>query len=188
MQEQTKIDYGPLASLIGTWTGDKGLDVAPEPDGSEENPYFETITFTAAGDVTNAESQILSVVHYRQIVQRKSDQQIFHDQTGYWLWDAKESIIMQSIVIPRAVCVLAGANYREQKNTEGQLIIKVSASIDNQSWGILQSPFMQQKARTNSFKHQVEVGNGRLFYAETTMLDIYGKVFEHTDTNTLTLC
>jgi len=187
MPPEKKIDYGPLESLIGKWTGDKGLDIAPEPDGSEENPYFETITFTAAGDVSNAGSQVLSVVHYRQIVQRKSDQQIFHDQTGYWLWDAKQSIIMQSIVIPRAVCVLAGANYRQQKNTEGQLILNVSAAIDNPNWGILQSPFMQQKARTTAFEHQIVVGNGQLFYAETTMLDIYGKIFEHTDTNKLTL-
>jgi len=29
------IDYGPLAGLIGTWTGSKGLDIAPEPDGTE---------------------------------------------------------------------------------------------------------------------------------------------------------
>ncbi len=46
-------DYGPLAGLIGTWTGDKGVDVAPEPEGESRSPYFETITFEAAGDVTD---------------------------------------------------------------------------------------------------------------------------------------
>ena len=30
------IDYGPLAGLIGTWKGDKGMDVSPEPEGTEE--------------------------------------------------------------------------------------------------------------------------------------------------------
>ena len=54
------IDYGPLAALIGTWQGDKGMDVSPEPDGIEENPYYETIVFEAAGDVTNAEAQTLA--------------------------------------------------------------------------------------------------------------------------------
>ena len=44
------IDYGPLACLVGTWKGDKGMDVSPEPDGStEESPYFETILFEAIG-------------------------------------------------------------------------------------------------------------------------------------------
>ena len=89
MTEISDIDYGPLKELIGVWKGDKGLDVAPEPDGIENNPYFETITYTAIGDVTNVESQVLSAVHYRQIVQRKSNKKVFHDETGYWMWDPK---------------------------------------------------------------------------------------------------
>ena len=67
MSEHTIIDginYGPLAALVGTWEGDKGIDRAPEPEGEERNPYYETIVFEAAGDVTNAEQQILSVVRY----------------------------------------------------------------------------------------------------------------------------
>jgi hypothetical protein len=50
-----ELDYGPLTGLIGTWTGDKGTDIAPEPDGTENNPYYETITYTAIGDVEDAE-------------------------------------------------------------------------------------------------------------------------------------
>jgi hypothetical protein len=76
------IDYGPLTGLIGSWKGDKGMDVAPEPGGSEESPYWETIDFEAIGDVTNAESQTLTVLRYHQVVRRKSNDEIFHDQTG----------------------------------------------------------------------------------------------------------
>ena len=36
------VDYGPLAALVGTWKGAKGVDRAPEPDGEERNPYYET--------------------------------------------------------------------------------------------------------------------------------------------------
>ena len=39
MIDEEYIDYGPLALLIGTWEGDKGVDIAPEPDGTENNPY-----------------------------------------------------------------------------------------------------------------------------------------------------
>ena len=49
MGESVDIDYGPLQGLIGDWQGDKGLDVAPEPDGAENNPYYETVVFTAIG-------------------------------------------------------------------------------------------------------------------------------------------
>ena len=45
-----------------------GIDIAPEPDGTETNPFYETITFTEADDVTNAESQALVALHYHQIV------------------------------------------------------------------------------------------------------------------------
>jgi hypothetical protein len=187
MSKKTDIDYGPLKELIGVWKGDKGLDVSPEPDGTENNPYYETISYTAIGDVTNAESQVLSVVHYRQIVQRKSNDEVFHDETGYWMWDPKAEIIMHSLVIPRAVCVLAGGKYTGTKNTEGSVVIEVTAKIDDKSWKIIQSPFMQENARTTEFRHEITVGNGELSYSETTIIEIYGKVFEHTDQNELVL-
>lgn len=77
MSDTEGIDYGPLREFIGIWKGDNGLDVSPEPNGAENNPYYETIIFAPIGDVTNAESQVLAVVHYRQIVQRKSNDNIF---------------------------------------------------------------------------------------------------------------
>ena len=99
MSEIDAVDYGPLTKLIGVWYGDKGMDIAPEPDGTEENPYYETFTFTEGGSVTNAESQVLSVLHYRRIVTRKSDNGVFHDETGYWLWDARDKVIIHSLSI-----------------------------------------------------------------------------------------
>ena len=81
MNDSTGIDFGPLTALIGVWKGDKGVDIAPEPDGEETNPFFETITFLEVGGVTNAESQNLSALHYHQIVSRKSDGAVFHNET-----------------------------------------------------------------------------------------------------------
>jgi len=181
----TETNYGPLTDLIGVWKGDKGLDVAPEPDGTETNPYFETITYTAAGGVTNAESQSLSILHYHQIVQRKSNGEVFHNETGYWMWDAANSTVMHSLTIPRAVCVLAGGTYAGRKDADGRAIIEVAAALGDKDWGIIQSPFMRDNATTTAFRHTVTVGNDRLSYSETTMLDIYGKPFEHTDQNEL---
>ena len=57
--------------------------LAPEPGGTERNSYYETITYTAIGDVTNAESPTLAALHYREIVQRGSNDEVFHDETGY---------------------------------------------------------------------------------------------------------
>ncbi len=112
------INYGPLNKLIGVWKGDKGIDIAPEPDGTENNPYYETITFEAIGDVTNAESQVLAALHYRQIVRHKSDNEVFHDETGYWMWDENSATIMHSLTIPRAVSVIAGGSHNGDQNAD----------------------------------------------------------------------
>ena len=103
MTDTPEIDYGPLTGLVGTWKGDKGMDISPEPDGQEENPYFETITFEAAGEVKNAEEQLLAIVRYHQVVQRKSNGEIFHDEIGYWTWDAAAKTVAHSLTIPRRV-------------------------------------------------------------------------------------
>jgi len=178
------VDYGPLALLVGHWEGDKGLDIAPEPDGKEENPYFETIFFEAIGNVTNAESQTLSVLRYHQVVSRKSDDKVFHNETGYWMWDSGTGIVMHSLTIPRGVCLLAGGNATVGKATA----LDVSASLDSKEWGIVQSPFMQEKARTTKFDHNITVEGDKLSYSETTVLEIYGKTFDHTDSNVLNRC
>ncbi len=183
MSGMATVDYGPLSGLIGTWQGDKGLDVAPEPDGTEESPYFESIAFEAIGDVTNAESQVLVAVRYQQIVSRKSNGEVFHDQTGYWLWDAREGVVMQSVAIPRAVCVLAGGRWTAGAGSAVEL--SVAARLDDPDWGIIQSPFMRDKARTTAFEHTLRVDGDLLSYAETTQLEIYGRSFEHTDGNEL---
>lgn len=187
MSETNDVDFGPLAGLIGVWKGQEGVDVAPEPGGAETNPYFETITFSAVGGVTNAETQNLAAVHYRQVVQRKSDGEVFHDETGYWMWDKDAQTVMHSLVIPRAVCVLAGGIYGGEKDADGRIILKVGAKIDDDRWKIIQSPFMAENASTTEFRHEIVVGNGTLSYSETTMVDIYGKLFEHTDRNDLVL-
>ncbi len=178
------IDYGPLAGLIGTWEGDKGMDIAPEPDGVEESPYFETITFEAGGDLTNANEQKLVIVIYHQAVSRKSDGKVFHHQMGYWNWDAATGVIMQSVTIPRAVTLIAGGTYPLQKEYAGAITLNVCAA-ENSGWGIAQSPYMAEKAKTLFFEHSITVDGDRMSYFETTRLDIYGKKFDHTDGNNL---
>ncbi|MCP4301665.1 MAG: FABP family protein [Gammaproteobacteria bacterium] len=187
MNESTTIEgiaYGPLASLPGIWKGDKGMDIAPEPDGQEENPFYETITFEAIGDVTNAEKQHLAALRYHQVVSRKSNHEVFHNETGYWMWDAEQGVIMQALTIPRGISLLAGGTFRESVQGE-QIVLEVRASIDDADWGIVQSPFMRDNAKTLKFDHKITIQGDTLVYDETTVLDIFGSRFDHTDENTL---
>lgn len=184
MKTVDEVDYGPLTALIGTWQGDKGFDVAPDPDGIEENPYYETITYEAIGGVTNADEQTNVALRYLQVVKRKSDDKVFHDQTGYWIWHAPSNTITHSFTIPRAVCVIAGGNYDAASQQGESVKVSVASKIDTE-WGITQSPFMAQKAKTTSYEHTFECDGKTLRYEQTTIVDIFNRTIEHTDKNEL---
>jgi hypothetical protein len=185
MPDPPEIDYGPLAGLIGTWNGE-GHDVSPEPDGTEESPYHEEMVFEAAGSVDNAESQDLAIVRYQVTVRRKSNDEIFHNQVGYWLWDAESETVMNSFTIPRAVCVVAGGKYARDPAAADDVTLDVAAKKGDADWGIVESPFMRDNASTVAFAQTVTISGDQLTYAETTSLEIYGRSFEHTDNAVLT--
>lgn len=180
------IDYGPLAGLIGTWKGDRGRDMAPEADGLDENLYYETLTYSAAGEVDNAETQELVSVHYQQVVNRTADDKAIHHQSGYWIWDAAGKSIMHAFTIPRGVCVMAGGTHQGGTNEDGGFTLTVAAALDDSDWQIIQAPFMQGNARTTDFKQTIKFDDRYLSYSQSTMVEIYGKCFDHTDENQLT--
>ena len=179
------VEYGPLAGLIGTWEGDKGMDVSPEPEGDERSAYYETIVFEACGTVDNhEEDQVLAFLRYNQAVYRKTNNKMFHNESGYYTWDVATGVVVQSFVIPRSVGVIAGGT-AEFSDDPGRVRITVAASLDDDDYGIIQAPFMRDNASTQSFSHTLELDGDQLTYTETTVVDIYGRVFDHTDTNTL---
>lgn len=183
MSPEDEFDYGPLQGLIGVWQGNKGIDISPEPDDIERNPYHEKLTFEAAGDVENAEKQTLTILRYHQQVFRKSNDQQFHDQLGYLTWDAETGVISHSFVIPRGVALVAGGGVVAQN--EEELTIELKANEGDADWGISQSPFMRDNARTTAFSQILILRGDTLSYEQTTVLDIYGKSFNHIDKSKL---
>lgn len=180
--------YGPLQSLIGSWSGSSGLDLSPESDGVEENIYRETIVFEPIGEVVNAESERLMVLSYRQQVFRIRGGKRIHDQHGYWMWNDKEKSVIHSFVIPRGVSVIAGGVCQSVSETasDGQAVkIDVSAESGGE-WPISETAFMRDNAQTLNFKMQLEVDGDELKYKQATNLNIYGSAFEHTEESTLT--
>lgn len=177
------VDYGPLAQLIGKWIGVRGLDIAPDADAQpDKNAYIDGITFVAAGPAENAEEQQLVSVRYHQVVRKKENNKIFHDQIGHWIYEPNTQTIMHSLTIPRGVCLLAGGKYQQQ---DGISLFSVTAKAGDQTYGIVQSPFILEKATTTAFKMAILVKGDELSYEEVTSLHIYGKDFEHSDKSTL---
>ncbi len=178
------VDYGPLSLLIGVWKGDKGIDLAPAPEGMEEVPYNDSIFFEAIGSVKNARKQTLAALRYHQVVAKNSDGEVFHNESGYWMWDPEQQVVMQSLTIPRGVCLIAGGTIQQGSNDEG-VVLEVSAEVDSPDWAIIQSPFMRENANTIEFRHKISVSVNTLSYHETTVVEIYGERFNHTDGNVL---
>ena len=81
--------------------------------------------------------------------------------------------------------MLAGGTYAGQPDADGNIILNVAASLESDQWQIIQSPFMLKKARTTEFTQNLIVGGDTLKYVEVTTLNIYGKVFPHSDQNEL---
>lgn len=176
------IDYGPLSGFVGVWTGDQGMDVSPEPDEDEHSAYYERLVFEPAGDVDNADSQELVMLRYNQVVMRKRNDEVFHNEAGFLSWDAERELVMQSFAIPRGLSLVAGGS---AEMTDGVVVINVEAAADHSQWGISQAPFLAEKARTSRFVRSYQLDGDTLSYEQTTSLDIYGRDVAHTDRNVL---
>lgn len=177
------VDYGPLAQLIGRWIGTNGVDNAPDAEANPDvSPFSDEITFSVAGPSDNAEEQDLVSVRYHHVVRKLENGRIFHDQIGHWIFEKSTNTIMHSLTIPRGVCLLAGGEYKEEN---GASLFNVGAKSGSDDYGIVQSPFMLEKAKTKAFKMNMTVKGDELNYHEITSLHIYGKDFEHSDSSTL---
>ena len=176
------IDYGPLELLIGVWKGDRGVDIAPGPDGDHRSEFYETLQIKGVGELHNAGKQKIAAATYRQISRAKTDRRIIHEQTGYWTYESNTGIISQSVNVPRAVCILAGGKVNDSKES---LALRVKANVEDPDWSIIQSPFMQANARCTAYENIVSVQGNILNYSQSLSIYIYDQICQHTDQNHL---
>lgn len=179
-----ELNLGPLNALIGKWRGSSGKDIAPEPDDVENNDYYEELEFRVVGDVENALEQCLTIVQYELTARRVTNNNLLHHQVGYWTWDEKDNSVCNSFSIGRRVAVLAMGKVIE---TDTNTTFEVRAEKQGNNPSIVESPFMVEKASTQSFMQTMVLEGDTLSYQQVTHVDIYGqKSFKHSDTNSLT--
>ena len=174
---------GPLAGLAGTWEGDKGVDRAPDPARAElATPYRERMVFEPMGPVDNHE-QSLYGLRYATTAFRIGEQDAFHEELGYWLWDADAKHVMRCFLVPRGVTVLAGGEAEPDARS-----FSIGAQLGSATWGICSNPFLDREFRTERYDLHVTLGDdASLHYREDTQLRLPGRdaLFHHTDENTL---
>jgi hypothetical protein len=176
-------ELGPLEGLQGTWEGDNGLDVSflNQQGKIGETPFRERTTFNPFGPVENGR-QVLYGLDYRTAAWRGEEENPFHTEVGYWLWDEAEGQVMRCFMIPRGTLVLAGGPSGPTDTT-----ISMTAELGSDTYGILSNRFLAESARTVFYEVTVHIGQGTYSYEEKTTIE-HARVSEilvHADTNTL---
>ena len=182
-EESISKDLGPLAPLAGTWEGDKGLDDAPsESRGHMETRYRERIVFEPMGLVDNHEQQ-LQALRYSTVAYPNDDADPFHEELGYWLWDAAEGQVMRCFIVPRGVTILAGGDAGASDRS-----FSMSATVGSEIYGISSNRFLDREFKTVRYELSVTIEDPDTFrYEEVTHLLLKNRsdVFLHRDANML---
>lgn len=177
-------DYGPLAALAGIWEGNKGDDIAPDDNrGTENNKYRERLTLEPIGVVDNHEQRLMGL-RYSTMAWRLGEDNSFHEETGYWLWDAKNKQVMRCFIVPRGVSVIAGGTVEPDAKT-----FSLTADLGSPTYGICSNKFLDTEFKTVKYDLTVTVHSPNSFsYDEDTQLLMKGRkeVFHHTDKHVLT--
>jgi len=174
--------WGPLAGLIGDWEGDRGLDVSFHNASGRvaETPFRERVTLAPFGPVKNG-AQCLYGLDYRMSAWRQNEEDPFHTEVGYWLWDADGGHVLRCFMVPRGTTVLAGGVARP-----GDSSFSLEAKVGSETYGILSNLYLAAKARTTKYTCKVVTDGDTFSYDScTTYLHVTGGEIAHTDRNTL---
>lgn len=183
MPVPTPAQLGPLAGLAGTWEGDQGLDISYHHDVGEivETPYREKVELKPFGPVDNGVQQLFGL-DYRMAAYKQGEDEPFHTEVGYWLWDAANGQFLRSFMVPRGQVVIAGGDATAESTT-----IELSAAHGSSTYGILSNLHLETNATTPSYTCTLTIGDGEWSYDETTVYEVKAKgmTIQHRDRNTL---
>ncbi|HET9728927.1 MAG TPA: heme-binding beta-barrel domain-containing protein [Acidimicrobiia bacterium] len=175
-------EWGPLAGLIGEWEGDQGLDVSFHNVEGElgETKYLEKVSMKPFGPVDNG-SQHLYGLDYRMAAWRNDEENPFHTEVGYWLWDGATKQVMRCFMVPRGSTVLAGGTAEPDATT-----FRMEATNGDTTYGILENKYLAEKAHTTRYVCTVNITGDSWNYDELTSYQhAIGGDIAHSDRNTL---
>jgi hypothetical protein len=178
-------EWGPLDVLIGEWEGTGGLDSAFSHSRGEvlSTPYLEKLTMKPFGPVDNGR-QSLYGLDYRTAMWRGDEENPFHTEVGYWLWDAAAGEVLRGFVVPRGITVLAGAIGVAADVTSFTL----TATLGDPRYGISENAYLGDQASSTAYTVTITANaDGTWSYAEETTLRMteLAEPLAHTDSNTL---
>ena len=98
---------------------------------------------------------------------RGDEQNPFHTEVGYWLWDAATGEVLRGFVVPRGITVLAGGTATADATT-----FTLRAAPGEPQYTIGENRYLAKNASTLSYEVTITVGDDSWSYDETTMLQM----------------
>src|SRR5262245_34599463 len=160
-------DWGPLGPLVGDWEGHAGLDTAFQhsTDKVIDTPYLEKVSFKPFGPVDNGRQHLYGL-DYKTAMWRGSEENPFHTEVGYWLWDADAQEVVRGFVVPRGITVLAGGNAAADATS-----FELHAKQGDPQYAIGENQYLAKNAATLSYDVTITINDdGTWSYDEVTML------------------
>jgi hypothetical protein len=113
---------------------------------------------------------------------RGDEENPFHTEVGYWLWDAATGEIVKGFVVPRGITTLAGGT----ADTDAPEFT-LTAAVGSQQYGVGENKYLAVNASTLSYEVTITLGTESWSYQEATMLRMveFDRPLAHTDHNTL---
>jgi len=179
---ETLDNLGPLRRLAGVWEGERGVDVNPKADGPETRKYYERIEMQPIDPQANG-PQLFYGLRYHVHINTREEDITFHDQVGYWLYEAATGLIIQTLTIPRGQTAIAAGH---AKPGDKKLVVK--ATRGDTEYGICSTTFLDLAFRTDSYELTVDFhDDGSWSYISDTTLMVKGRdePFLHRDHNRL---
>ncbi|WP_332817819.1 FABP family protein [Sphingopyxis sp.] len=179
---ETLANLGPLRRLAGIWEGQRGVDINPKADGPETRQYYERIEMQPIDPQANG-PQLFYGLRYHLHINTREEDITFHDQVGYWLYEAATGLILQTLAIPRGQIAIAAGHAEPDAK---KLVLK--AERGQTEYGICSTTFLDLAFRTDSYRISVDFhDDGTWSYVSDTTLIVKGQAepFLHRDRNRL---
>lgn len=182
MSDEIISKLGPLAVLAGKWEGEKGVDVSRVHSKVKETKYREKVSFEPLGPVKNGPQELYGL-RYSMNAWRLGEDDAFHEELGYWLWDGGKKQVLRCFMVPRGVLINAGGDTEIDSSS-----LHLSAEAGSETYGILSNKYLDESYKTMKYILDVDIqGNNSFSYKEITQLwiPVNKAIFDHTDENTL---
>jgi hypothetical protein len=179
---ETLANLGPLRRLAGVWEGQRGVDINPKADGPETRQYYERIELQPIDPQANG-PQLFYGLRYHLHVNTREEDIAFHDQVGYWLYEAATGLILQTLAIPRGQIAIAAGHAEPDAK---RLVVK--ATRGETEYGICSTTFLDLAFRTDAYQLTIDFhDDGSWSYVSDTTLVVKGREepFLHRDRNKL---